>query len=113
VKEISLEKPDIRKIKRIIKKIVDIFKPEKIILFGSYAHEKPSEYSDVDILVIMNTRKRTIRQAAEISRSIDHIFPIDIIVKRPEEIEWRIREGDSFFREIIEKGKVLYEKDNT
>ncbi len=112
MKKILIEKPNIKKIDEIAKRIVELFNPEKIILFGSFVYGKTSRYSDIDILVIMNTKKRTIRQAAEISGSIDHKFPIDIIVKRPEEIEWRIFEGDCFYKEILEKGKVLYEKDN-
>ena len=45
-------------IRDVVDKIATIFKPEKIIIFGSYAYGHPSEKSDVDILVIMNTVKR-------------------------------------------------------
>lgn len=112
MKELFLQKPNIKEINKIVQKIVNRFNPEKVILFGSCAYKKPSEFSDIDILVVMNTRKRTIRQSAEISGSINHIFPVDIIVKRPEEIEWRLKDGDSFIKEIFEKGKILYEKNN-
>ena len=85
------------------------FKPEKIILFGSYAYGTPTDDSDVDILVIMSTRSE-LDQAARIDRVVSPTFPLDLVVCTPKSISWRVKEGDSFLREIMDKGKVLYEK---
>ena len=95
-------------IKRYAREVAQHFQPEKIILFGSYAYGTPHEDSDVDILVIMPARNE-IDQAVRIDRVVDPSFPLDLIVCTPKNIAWRLKEGDSFLREIMTKGKVLYE----
>jgi predicted nucleotidyltransferase len=87
------------------------FHPDKIILFGSHAYGKPHADSDVDILVIMPARNQ-LDQAVNIELACDPPFPLDIIVRTPRNVRWRLQEGDSFLREILSRGKVLYEKDN-
>src|SRR5476651_79850 len=99
-------------IRRFARSIVEKFHPEKIILFGSYAYGTPHVDSDVDILVIMPTRNQ-LDQAAKISIDIDPPFPLDIIIRTPHNMQWRLAEGESFLREITSKGKILYEKDHT
>ena len=99
-----------RDIKKAVHKIAENFNPEKVILFGSYAHGKPSAESDVDLLVIKKVTKSNWETGAEISLMLKHSFPIDIIVKSPAELEKRIRRGDFFLKDILENGKVLYEK---
>jgi hypothetical protein len=49
-------------------------------------------------------------QAFKIHWALRPPFPLDIIVRTPKNLEWRLREGDWFLREIVSKGKVLYEK---
>jgi len=99
-----------KEIKEFVKEIVRKFEPEKIILFGSYGYGKPDEESDVDLFVIMNTKKSSIAQEVEIRMEIERNFPLDLIVMTPEEIEKRIKRGDTFLQTILEKGEVLYEK---
>ncbi len=92
--------------------IVREFAPLQIILFGSYAYGMPSEYSDVDLLVVMPVEKsETRRQASEIRERIPRRFSMDILVRSPEEIAYRISHNDWFLREVTEKGEVLYESD--
>src|SRR6266849_1278429 len=100
-----------RLIRRFARQVAERFEPEKVILFGSYAYGMPHADSDVDILVIMPTRNQ-LDQAAKISIDIDPPFPLDIIVRTPHNMKWRLAEGESFLREITSKGKVLYEKDH-
>ncbi|GAB4581407.1 MAG: nucleotidyltransferase domain-containing protein [Anaerolineales bacterium] len=99
---------DIR-VKNIVSEIVEKFFPEKIVLFGSYAHGTPTRDSDVDLLVIMPTQERPLRKAAEISASIEHPLPIDVIVKTPQEIETRLALGDTFISKIIQEGITVHE----
>jgi hypothetical protein len=54
--------------------------------------------------------KNEIDQAIRIDRKIDPVFPLDLIVRTPEHIAGRVEQGDSFLKEILSKGKVLYEK---
>src|SRR5438270_8398255 len=96
-------------IRRFARQVAERFQPDKIILFGSYAYGQPHADSDVDILVVMPARNQ-LDQAVRISLAIDPPFPLDIVVRTPKNMQWRLREGDSFLREVVSKGKVLYEK---
>src|SRR5438270_13204212 len=91
--------------------IAERFQPDKIILFGSYAYGTPHEDSDVDLLVIKPTWSQH-SQAVQIRWALAAPFPMDLIVRTPKEMKWRLDEGDSFLTEIVSKGKVLYEKDD-
>ena len=96
-------------IRRYARQIADCFHPQKIILFGSYAYGTPHAGSDVDILVIMPARNE-LAQAWKIDRSLARNFSVHLIVRTPKNMEWRLREGDWFLREVVARGKVLYEK---
>jgi predicted nucleotidyltransferase len=98
-----------RLIRKFAREVAERFQPDKIILFGSHAYGTPHADSDVDILVIMPTRNQ-LDQAVKISLAIDPPFPLDIIVRKPHNLQWRLEEGESFHTEIVTKGKVLYEK---
>jgi uncharacterized protein len=99
-------------IRRYAHRIARQFHPNKIILFGSYAYGKPTEDSDVDILVIMSFKGRNPEKATEIWMETRPKFPIDIMVRKPEEMKKRLAMGDFFLREITEKGEILYEAAN-
>jgi predicted nucleotidyltransferase len=47
-----------RAIQSVVKQIAENFDPERVILFGSYAYGRPHQYSDVDLLVILETEER-------------------------------------------------------
>jgi len=100
-----------REIRRYARQVAELFDPEKIILFGSYAYGTPHADSDVDILVVMPARNQ-IDQACRIDDAVTPPFPLDLIVRTPKDLAWRLAEGDSFLREITSQGKVLYEKNN-
>lgn len=95
-----------------IERIVSKLKPEKIILFGSYAYGNPTPDSDVDLLVIMNTKAKDVDRYVAVSNLLyPRQFPVDILVKTPTEIKAETRKKSNFFlREILKKGKVLYER---
>lgn len=95
-------------IRRFAREVAEKFHPERIILFGSYAYGKPHADSDVDILVVMPCRNE-LDQAYKIRRTVSATFALDMIVRKPHNMEWRLAEGDWFLREITAKGKVLYE----
>jgi predicted nucleotidyltransferase len=97
---------DIRAVGRRIGKQ---FKPDKVILFGSYAYGKPTEDSDVDLLVIMPVKGEPEYKGVEIHQASGISFATDLLVRTPQEVRRRIRLGDFFMKEIIERGKVLYE----
>ncbi len=100
-----------RAIDNVAKRIAEKFDPERIILFGSYAYGKPHPYSDVDLLIVMDTKERPLAKQLEISRALSpHPFGMDILVRAPNQLRERIAMGDYFLREIVTKGKVVYER---
>jgi predicted nucleotidyltransferase len=98
-----------RVIRRFARQVAERFQPDQIILFGSYAYGTPHADSDVDILVIMPARNE-LAQGYRIHSTLLPSFPLDIIVRTPRNMKWRLEEGDWFLREVVSKGTVLYEK---
>jgi predicted nucleotidyltransferase len=96
-------------IRRFARQVAKRFRPEKIVLFGSYAWGTPHAESDVDILVVMPARNQH-DQAVRIRCDVLAPFAMDLLVRTPANLKWRLAEGDSFHTEIMTKGKVLYEK---
>src|SRR5437899_5624327 len=89
-------------IRRFARQVAERFHPDKIILFGSYAYGTPHADSDVDFLVIMPARNQ-IDQAIRIRWEIPARFPMDLIVRTPANMKWRLAEGDLFHTEIVTK----------
>ncbi len=85
------------------------FRPKEIILFGSYAYGNPTSDSDVDLLVVMDESDDRVRQSVKIRQKLHAGFPMDLLVRSPARIRKRLQMEDGFIREIMEKGKILYE----
>lgn len=98
------------KIQQVVDSIVDKFKPEKIILFGSYAWGDPQENSDVDLLVIKDDPKKNIREMAiELEKILfDRTIPLDLIVYKPYQVKEMLDHNDQFISKILNQGQVLY-----
>jgi len=88
------------------------FGAEKVVLFGSYAQGTATDDSDVDLLVICPFQGKSVHQSVKIRMKLRPRFPVDLIVRTPEKVCQRIQMGDSFMRQILEEGKVLYEADS-
>lgn len=100
-----------RQINAVVRKIVDEFNPEKVILFGSYAYGKPNIDSDVDMLVIMESDERPAPRTSRVIGAVHgKAFPMDLLVRTPAEIKHRLAIGDFLIEEIVGLGKVLYER---
>jgi len=96
-------------IREIVQQIVERFRPQKVILFGSYAQGKPTQDSDVDLLVVMDTDEQALHAAARISAAIDHPFPLDILVFKPSELKASLERKGVFATEVMAKGILLHE----
>ncbi|MEA1909256.1 MAG: nucleotidyltransferase domain-containing protein [Euryarchaeota archaeon] len=91
-------------------KIANALNPEKIIIFGSHAYGRPTEKSDIGILIIMETTKREIERMVAVNKLLRDYYKkinFDILVKTPVEVKHRLDIGDPFISEIISKGRVL------
>lgn len=96
---------------KIVKKIAENYKPEKIILFGSVARGEEKKDSDIDLLIIKNSKKKRpfrVKEVFEALRGINRNSPLDPIVYTPKEISNRIELGDYFIKRILKEGKVVY-----
>ena len=104
-----MEKSEILKeIENITSQIIEKYKPEKIILFGS-AVWGDEEINDVDFLIIKSdTPYYGIDRMRELDKLIKRNIAVDMLVYRPEEIDERFKMGDPFLKKILKQGKVLY-----
>ena len=100
-----------REIKKWCQQVAREFRPQKIILFGSYAHGTATEDSDVDVLVVMplGRGQREVLQAAAIRDRVRAPFPMDVIVRSPEKVARRLAQGDGFIAEVLHHGRLMYE----
>jgi predicted nucleotidyltransferase len=94
----------------LVQRIALAFRPERIILFGSYANGQPRPDSDVDLLVVMETTLREADQAVAIVQAVQPAFGVDLIVRTPTNLDRRLVMGDWFLRDIVERGEVMYER---
>jgi predicted nucleotidyltransferase len=94
--------------------IVRSYKPEKIILFGSAASDQPREDSDLDLLIVKRTRKPYFDRVLEVCRAIHIWRSTDIIVLTPKELGQALLDNRYLLtKEILPKGKVIYERPRT
>jgi predicted nucleotidyltransferase len=96
-------------IRNVTRQIVQQFHPQKVILFGSYAYGQPTEDSDVDLLVVMDTDESPLHAAAKIAAAVEHPFPLDIVVRPPVEFASAVHRRGVFATEVATKGITLYE----
>jgi predicted nucleotidyltransferase len=96
-------------IQEMVDRIVREFKPERVILFGSYAHGEAGPDSDVDLLVVMDVKGSRRQARLAIRRALHDIrMPKDIIVTTPEDFEWRKEVAGTIERPAAQGGEVLY-----
>jgi predicted nucleotidyltransferase len=103
------EIPDV--IRAIVERLVSQYAPQKVILFGSYASGEPDRDSDIDLLIIKQTRERFLDRWAHVHEVLNGThpsIPLEPLVLTPQEVRDRLAVGDQFIQEILERGKVLY-----
>ncbi len=96
-------------LREIAQTVVHAFRPKNIILFGSYAYGNPTSDSDLDLLIVMESRDRPAERIRKISDLFDpRPLPMDFIVLTPAEVRQRLSGFDPFLEEVLEKGQMLY-----
>ena len=101
---------DDRSIAELTERIVREFRPDKIILFGSYAYGQPRPDSDIDLLVVLPFEGKGFRKSLEILNRVAPEFSVDLLARRPDDTAKRYAEGDPLIREAVDRGKILYER---
>lgn len=101
--------------KKVLQEIVEVLKekygPERIILFGSRAYGLPDEESDIDLLIVKDTKESPHRRTVAVRRLISPLrtgLSVDVFVITPDELYARLALGDQFLEEIHSDGRVLY-----
>lgn len=93
---------------RLVDRIVEGFRPERIVLFGSHARGTADAGSDVDLLVVMETPETLLKQATAIYQTLDHDVPVDVHVRTPDHVAVR-NPRDLILRTILTEGITVYE----
>jgi len=100
----------------VVKVLKRGYKPLRIILFGSHAYGTPTEDSDIDLLIVKNTKRRRGDRIVIVKRLLydpNREIPISPLIYTPSELEERLKLGDNFIQEVLQKGIILYEKSNS
>ena len=98
-------------IEDMVERLVEAYRPAKIILFGSYGCGSPRPDSDLDLLIIKETAERLLDRCAAVRRILSdprRTVPLETLVLTPAEVSGRLAAGDQFVAGILEKGRVLY-----
>src|ERR1044071_1366853 len=100
-----------RELKRIVRRLVRNYAPEKIILFGSLARQSEGIWSDIDLAVIKKSRRRFIDRLGDVLLAVNPKEAVDILVYTPEEVQ-KMEEQKNFFwtHDINAQGKILYQR---
>ncbi len=110
----SLREQYQREIARVVTILQEHYAPDKVILFGSCGRGDFSEDSDIDLLIVKETSKRPLdrmREVYELVYSPDHYLALDPLVYTPKELSRRLALGDFFIHEVMQEGRVLYERE--
>lgn len=100
-----------RELRWIVNLLIERYQPEKIILFGSLAADSVRETSDIDLLLVKQSKKRPLERTLEVMALLGYPrVALDIFVYTPEEIAYLREEGSQFIEDILKHGQVLYEK---
>lgn len=98
-------------INSIVSMIRDNYNPQKIILFGSNASGTAKKNSDIDLFIVKNDTKKRAFRSRDVFKSVrglNRSRPLDVIVYTPKELSERLKLGDYFVNEVMNKGRVLY-----
>lgn len=97
-------------VQQIIDELVRNYQPEKVILFGSRVVGKTHKWSDIDLVVIKKTNVRFYNRIGEALSAMPYDIPIDVVVYTPEEFE-EIKQKSRFIKkEVIGRGRIVYEQ---
>lgn len=93
--------------------LIDQFRPEQVILFGSYAYGKPDEHSDVDLLVVKPIESSRLKDKIMIRAAWCPVLmsgpplSFDLLLATPEEDASQRSESGSYYHDITQKGLRL------
>lgn len=94
-----------------VRRLVEHFQPERIVLFGSRARHEARPDSDIDLLVILpSVEDYWATVGAMLDALHDRAIPVDIVVADARELATRADQAGSVFGPALRDGVVLYER---
>jgi predicted nucleotidyltransferase len=96
--------------KRVINRIIRRYRPKKIIVFGSFARGDVRQGSDLDLVIIKNTKQKFLRRMDAVLDLCDGEIAIEPLIYTEAEFERMLEEGNDFLETVISEGKVVYER---
>lgn len=104
----------LKTIEEIKERLVISYNPDRIILYGSHVRGEAQEESDIDLLILKDTKDRPIDRRIQVEKILsERAVPLDILVYTPEEMRYLYSIGSPFVEEIIETGRVIYMRKDT
>ena len=98
-------------IQQLVDQLVAGYQPEKVILFGSHAYGTPHEDSDVDLFVIKDDPRPRFERELDARLALDSgLVPLDLIIYSPKELARADRPWNGLVRDILDKGRIVYER---
>jgi predicted nucleotidyltransferase len=95
----------------VVRRILSVGTPHKILLFGSRARGDARPDSDLDLLIIEDSELPRYRRSARCRRALCGVFPAkDVVVWTPQEVEDWQAVPNSFISTILAEAKPLYER---
>lgn len=95
----------------VVRELTKRYKPERVILYGSWVWGNPTPHSDIDILIIKDSKRGFHERCLYAWHIIkDVIKGVDLIpiVLTPKEVQKRLARGDQFIEKILEDGEIIY-----
>ena len=106
---------DVAKKRQVIRRMAVVlqarYRPQQIILFGSYASGGAHKDSDIDLLIVKATPKPFFKRLAEVRALVTDArrgHPFEPVVVTPDELKRRLARGDQFLAQILRTGRRLY-----
>ncbi len=96
-------------LQRILTQLRRMPEVERVILFGSYAAGRKDLFTDLDLLVVMESSEDFLTRMARLRRDLNVGVDLDLLVYTPEEFIQMQDRG--FLRHILATGQVLYERE--
>ena len=90
--------------------LAEKYRPQKVLLFGSMAGDETGEWSDLDLVIVKETKQRFLDRTKEVMQLLQPRIGVDILVYTPEEFVRLSHERRFVREEIVGKGRVLYER---
>ncbi|MBO3752680.1 nucleotidyltransferase domain-containing protein [Streptosporangiaceae bacterium NEAU-GS5] len=95
----------------IVNRIVMVARPDRVLMFGSYAKGVATDRSDLDLLVVVPTDTTPLCQPSDLTPYLGGwIIPIDIHVVTTEELEEYGKEQYHFLHSVLQSGRTLYQR---